>query len=60
MSEQRGPHGSRHAHRSRRRRRAALIAIATALIFIIGYSAMVFWSAETEPLVLETEAGAER
>jgi Co/Zn/Cd efflux system component len=42
-------------HRSRRRRRIAMIAIITAIMFVVSYTAIIYWFTEDVPQEIEKE-----
>jgi hypothetical protein len=47
-----------HHHRSRRRRRLAIVAVLTAILFVAGYTAIIYWFTESEPVELQQQAHA--
>ncbi|MGH7863596.1 MAG: hypothetical protein ACREQB_01295 [Candidatus Binataceae bacterium] len=56
MADQHHRQHIEHHHRSRRRRRIALIAIITAIVFVVSYTAIIYWFTEDVPQEIENES----
>ncbi len=53
----RAHHPDRH-HHSRPRRRLAIVVVLTAILFVAGYTAIIYWFTESEPVELQEQTQA--